>query len=262
MSYQQIVYDEFRKAGATESGALAVVGNFIAESGCEPNRLENDYDPHRTVSKDYVLRASSGNMSKAEFCKAVGFGLAQWTFPSRKANLWEFWKSSNKELDDIYMQIEFAIKEFKQDFPEVWKLLCLSNDLYTCVKRVCYDFENPYIKNVDARFRYANEEKNIINLNNFNNKENAKETINNVVSKNHDLNLRNIDKNCNGFIEVEILKTLLLIRNYKIDKDMKKLDTWSTETSTAVLQFQKDYNLISDCIVGQKTWEKLLKIKE
>ena len=80
----------------TESGALGMLGNFQEESGCEPNRLEHDYSPYRTNSKEYVRMATSGEMTKTEFCKPIGFGLAQWTYSTRKAELWEFWKNSNK----------------------------------------------------------------------------------------------------------------------------------------------------------------------
>lgn len=250
MSYQQIIFNELKKKGLTESGALGMLGNFQEESGCEPNRLENDYSPYRTASKDYVNRVTSGTMTKSDFCKAVGFGLAQWTFPSRKANLWEFWKNSGKDLDDIYMQIEFAIKELKHDYPEVWKLLCTSNDLYECVKRVCYDFENPQTKNVDTRFRYANEIKQSIDLDG---KEDSKEPI----EINHDLVLRTIDKNCSGFPEVYLLQSLLSLRKYGVSIAD---GIWGESLSEAVMEFQEDNNLVVDSIVGKQTWRKLLKI--
>lgn len=249
MSYQQIIFNELKAKGLTNAGALGMLGNFQAESGCEPNRLENDYSPYRTTSKDYVNRTTSGIMSKSEFCKAIGFGLAQWTFPSRKANLWEFWKNSGKKLDDVYMQIDFAIKELKQDYPELWKLLCTSNDLYECVKRVCYDFENPQIKNVDARFRYANEIKQFINLDGEN--EDSEEEI----KINHDLFLRTIDKNCSGFQEIYLLQSLLALRNYEVIID----GIWGESSNSAILEFQKDNNLVVDGIVGTKTWAKLLE---
>lgn len=249
MSYQQIIYNELKKNGLTESGALGVLGNFQAESCCEPNRLENDYSPYRTTSKDYVNRATSGIMPKSEFCKAIGFGLAQWTFPQRKANLWEFWKNSGKKLDDVYMQIEFAIKELKYDYPELWKLLCTSNDLSTCVKRFCYDFENPLIKNVDTRFRYANEIKQSIDLE-------GEENLEKPIEINHELILRTIDKNCSGFQEVYLLQSLLSLRKYGVLID----GIWGESLSEAVAEYQKDNNLIVDSIVGKQTWGQLLKI--
>lgn len=250
MSYQQIIFNKLRLYGITENGVLGILGNFQEESGCEPNRLENDYSPYRTPSKEYVERAISGIMTKSEFCKAVGFGLAQWTFPSRKANLWEFWKSSGKRLDDIYMQIDFVVKELKNDYPELWKLLCTSNDLYTCVKRFCYDFENPKMKNVDTRFRYANEIKQSINLDGL--EEDSEEEI----KINHDLVLRTIDKNCSGFQEVYLLQSLLSLRKYGVLID----GIWGESLGEAVMEFQEDNNLVVDSIVGKQTWGKLLKI--
>lgn len=249
MSYQQIIFNKLKKIGLTNAGILGILGNFQDESGCEPNRLENDYSPYRTTSKDYVNRATSGKMTKSEFCKAIGFGLAQWTFPSRKANLWEFWKSSGKNLDDVYMQIDFTVKELKQDYPELWTLLCTSNDLYTCVKRFCYDFENPKIKNIDTRFRYANEIKQFINLNGT--EDNYQQTI----KINHDLELRTIDKNCSKFSEIYLLQSLLALRKYGVVID----GIWGESLNDAVEEFQKDNNLVIDGIVGKQTWAKLFE---
>ena len=257
MSYQQIIYNKFRQFGLTEAGTLGLLGNFQEESGCEPNRLENDFDSYRRVSKEYVASATSGKMTKTEFCKAIGFGIAQWTFPSRKANLWEFWKSSGKALDNVYMQIEFVIKELKHDFPELWKLLCTSNDMYTCVKRVCYDFENPQIKNIDTRFRYANEIKNSIELNKWEDYKETEQSSNvDKIEINHKLNLRTVDKNCYNFtMEIYLIQTLLALRNYGVIID----GIWGESSNSAILEFQKDNNLVADGIVGPKTWAKLLE---
>ena len=152
-----------------------------------------------------------------------------------------------------YLQIDFTIKELKQLYPEIWKLLCTSNDLYTCVKRVCYDFENPAIKNVNTRLDDANTVKEMIDINNWN--DNDKQTEPTPVI-NHELILRTIDKNCSGFPEIYLLQSLLSLRKYGVLID----GIWNESLSEAVAEYQKDNNLIVDSIVGKQTWGKLLKI--
>jgi len=79
MSNKQLIYKLLRNAGITEAGALGILGNWQAESGCEPNRLQGDFSSFRTVSKDYTARVMSGAISRDQFARdQKGYGLAQW----------------------------------------------------------------------------------------------------------------------------------------------------------------------------------------
>ena len=48
----------------TEAVALGFLGNWQQESGCEPYRIQNDFDPVRTASKAYTARVESGAISR------------------------------------------------------------------------------------------------------------------------------------------------------------------------------------------------------
>ena len=167
MGHLQSIYNTLKSGGLTEAAALAMTGNWKCESGLEANRLENDVDPYRSNSKTYVARATSGSMSKDEFIRAIGFGLAQWTYPARKANLWNFWKSSGLALDDPVMQTKFCLWELLNtpEYTNVLSTLRRETDLYTCTKLICIKYENPRNPNIDDRFRAAQELKERINLN-------------------------------------------------------------------------------------------------
>ena len=162
----QSIYNKFRAAGLSEAGALAMLGNFECESNCESIRVQGDFGVYRTVSKQYVADVDSGKISREVFQKdQKGFGLAQWTFFTRKAALYDFAKMQRKSIGDESMQIDFTMLELKSDFPGLLEELKSSNDLYRCTKDVCYRFENPAVKNVDARFSAANKIKGEIDLN-------------------------------------------------------------------------------------------------
>lgn len=259
MSYQQTIYNAFRKHGMTEAGALAMLGNFDCESNCEPNRVQNDGSRYRTISKQYTANYMNGTWGKDHFVNAkTGYGLAQWTYPTRQANLWEFWKASGKALDDAEMQCDFSVKELKQDFPELWNLLCTSNDVYTLTKRVCYDFENPLVKNVDSRFSAANRIKYEIDLNAWEKDDPTPGPAPQpepTPLRPDKLELRTIDKNCNGFDEIYLLQALLLCRGYEVPVD----GVWTQTLTDATKAFQTHHSLGSDGIVGPKTWNKLLE---
>lgn len=254
MSYPQTIYNICRQCGMSEAGALATVGNFQCESNCEPFRVEGDFSPYKTVSKAYVQGVTDGSISRYTFSHdAKGFGLYQLTFWSRKEEYYDYWKSCGGKLDSAELQTRFAIKEMKRDFPNLWKFLTQTTDIFTACSRICREFERPAFNNIDARFQAANRFKHELNLEEWKDDGGAdpepqpQPTPQPVVD--HTLKLRTIDKNCESFAEFELLKLLLKLRNYDT------ANIWG-----ATRQFQKDQWLVSDGVVGSKTWVALLSI--
>ena len=262
MSYKQTIYNTFRKNGLTEAAALGFLGNFQCESGNEPFRLQGDFSPYRTSSKAYVQRAENGQMTKQEFCKAVGFGLAQWTYPARKANLWDFWKASGKALDSAEMQTEFACQELRTEYKALFDFLKSTNDVFTATSRICREYERPAVNNIDARYQAANRIKYEIDLNAWDKDEPDPAPAPSPApepQKSDKLVLRTIDKNCKGFDEIYLLQALLLNHGYDIPVD----GVWTESLTDAVKEFQKTAFPNSpkdwDGVVGKMTWDALLK---
>lgn len=238
----------------TEAAALAVVGNFQCESNCEPFRVEGDFSPYKTISKAYVQGVTDGSISRYTFSHdAKGFGLYQLTFWSRKEEYYDYWKASGGKLDSAELQTRFAIKEMKRDFSTLWNYLTQTTDIFTACSRICREFERPAFNNIDARFQAANRFKHELNLEEWKDGGGAdpepqpQPKPQPVVD--HSLKLRVIDKNCESFAEFELLKILLKLRNYDT------ANVWD-----ATRQFQKDQGLVSDGVVGSKTWVALLSI--
>ncbi len=254
MSYHQIIYDRLREHGFTEAGALGVIGNWECESNCEPYRVQGDFSSYRSISRAYVNAINYGQLSRDSFARdQKGFGLAQWTYFSRKEQLFDAWKSEGGSIADIELQIAFAYTELKVDFPKDFELLCTTNDIYAATKAVCDRFENPAVKNYDARFQAAVRIKNEINLNSWSTS--SPEPVNDQVEPSNDivdhrLELRTIDRCCENFREVNLLMSLLECRNYEFD-DLDSM--WE-----ALTQFQRENGLVPDSIVGPLTWSKLL----
>ena len=253
MSYEQIIYNQLRNHGITEAGALGLLGNFWCESNCEPYRIQGDFSPYRTQSKAYVQSVMNGSISKAQFCDGkVGKFIAQWTYPTRQAALWDFWKASGKAIDDAAMQADFVVSEL-QGYSGLFPFLKSTTDIFTACSRVCREYERPAVNNIDARYAAAKRIQSEIDLDGGDTPEPQPEP-----KEDHELNLRVIDRNCSGFFEVLLLQSLLLNRNYL---PMTVDGVWSDLLTEKVIAFQKDYSLDADGVVGKNTWNKLMERK-
>lgn len=171
MSNHQHIYNRLRQAGLTEAAALGFLGNWQQESGCEPNRLQNDLDPFRIVSRDYTARVESRAISRQEFGRdQKGYGLAQWTYVNeariagRKFDLFDYWQQTGGHLDDIDMQIDFALYELHHGYSGVLADLAHCTDLMSATDTICRRYEQPAQNNVQTRFNYAQQIRDEIDL--------------------------------------------------------------------------------------------------
>ena len=145
------IYDALRAAGMTKEGACGVMGNMMAESGMKSNIAQRGMT--KLSDEQYTAAADNGLLDfRNDQC---GFGLIQWSYPSRKARLLQFAKSQGVSVGDEAMQVQFCIQELKSDYPGLWDYLCTSHDLFMCTQKVCMEYERPAVNNVGTRYEYA-----------------------------------------------------------------------------------------------------------
>lgn len=252
MSYHQQIYDRLRHDGLSEAGAIGMLGNWQAESNCEPNRVQSDFSPYRTASKQYVNDVTSGRISRDKFGHdGKGFGLYQLTYFSRKLGYYDFWKQSGKPLDDAGLQCDYAIKELKTDYPGLYNFLCATDDVYSATSRICCEFERPYHNNVQARYEAALRIRKELDLS-------GQSEVKPSQSETNEPKLetwppRTIDEHCSGWAEVWLLQSLLKCRGYNVLVD----GIWGSLLTDKVKQFQRENNIDADGVVGKNTWIKL-----
>ena len=262
MSYYQTIYNRLRAAGLTEAGALGFLGNWDCESNCEPFRVQGDFNPYRTISNQYTEDVEDGRIPMNQFAHdAKGYGLAQWTYFSRKEGLYDYWKRSGKALDDCEMQVDFALHELASgEYLPVDHAVRNLNDLYACVKIICTQYERPAVNNIDARFNAANRIKNEIDLNPqpVPPEPPGPEPPGPVPPTPTEVYWppRTIDFHCADWPEVTVLGAILYCRGYLNYAD----GAWDEEVTQAVKDFQFDNGLTSDGVVGKMTWKALLEM--
>ena len=93
------------------------------------------------TNQEYVDRVNNGEYSQSDFVNdKIGFGLAQWTFHTRKQALYDTCKG---KIGNLNCQLHFLVDELEKNYIEVNELLKRSNDVRECTVKVLTDFENP-----------------------------------------------------------------------------------------------------------------------
>ena len=82
--------------------------------------------------------------SYANFVRdSAGYGLAQWTYWSRKEALLNFARSQGKSIGDLSMQLDFLWKELTSDYTSTLEALLSATSVRVASDVVLVKFENP-----------------------------------------------------------------------------------------------------------------------
>lgn len=144
MSNSKIIWDFLKKEGFSDFGVAGLMGNLDAESALRPNNLQDTYSKSLGLSDaEYTSKVDDG--SYANFVKdSAGYGLAQWTYWSRKENLLNYAKEKKKSIGDLEMQLEFLIKELKTSYTNsVYNILINATTVQQASDVVLMNFERP-----------------------------------------------------------------------------------------------------------------------
>lgn len=141
-------------------GVCALLGNIKAESNFNPKNLQNSANKKLGMTDDEYTDA----VDCGAYCKFAddnaGYGLVQWTYPTRKKQLYNFAKSVKKSIGDAEMQLLFMIGEIKNHYTGLWDKLINAYDLADATVQVMIDYERPADRsdNVKSiRIKYATE---------------------------------------------------------------------------------------------------------
>lgn len=143
MSNEKIIWDYLKSKGFTDAGVAGLMGNLYAESGLSPINLQNTGNTKLGMT-DEQYTAAVDNGSYGNFIEdSQGYGLAQWTYWSRKKNLYNFAKSASKSIGDLCMQLDFLYQELSTEFYSVFSVLCNTNSVLEASNAVLLGFEKP-----------------------------------------------------------------------------------------------------------------------
>ena len=144
-TYDANIWWYLKQLGMTDAGAAGMMGNLSAESGLHPDRVQGDI-PYSQASVDYTKKVDNGSISKDNFINkgpgGGGYGLAQWTYYTRKQGLYNLAKSRNTSIADIGTQLQWLGTELN-GYTSVMNTLKTTNDIQAASDIVLTQFERP-----------------------------------------------------------------------------------------------------------------------
>ena len=144
MPNDQFIWDFLKKEGFNDYGVAGLMGNLYAESGLLSNNLQNTFNSKLGLSdEEYTKRVDNGTYTNFVHDSA-GYGLAQWTYWSRKQNLLNFAKSKGKSIGDLEIQLQFLITELRNSYRNsVYNILKTATSIQQASDAVLLNFECP-----------------------------------------------------------------------------------------------------------------------
>lgn len=136
-------------------GTAGLMGNIWAESGFQPNNLENvgesqfgwtdaSYtnavnDGTENFMRIYHVRKSDGTYQD----RCLGYGICQWTSQGRKQGLWDLKVQRGVGIENIDLQIDYLQYELINNYSDVLTALQSATSIREASDYVLAHFEKP-----------------------------------------------------------------------------------------------------------------------
>lgn len=132
-------------------GTAGLMGNLYAESGLQANNLQNSYEKKLGYSDEGYVSAVDNGMYTNFVKDSAGFGLAQWTFWSRKQALLNYCLTKKTSIGDLEMQLEFLYKELGESYGSVLSTLKSATSVSQASNAVLLQYERPADQSVSVQ---------------------------------------------------------------------------------------------------------------
>ena len=263
------IWTRLKQKGFTDEACAAIMGNMQQESAFRSNNVE---DRLKSITDEqYTAAVDNGSYSREDFMRdngnAYGYGLCQWTYPTRKAGLYDFAKARGVSIGDEQMQIDWLWEELHQsEFLSVYRTLASSSaTIEAMTQSFMVTFENPTDKSasaIDYRISLARAiyQELAGTLPEITAGENTS-TRGGEVQPQEDTPTTPFwppRMLCRGMVgaDITVLQALLAAHGYNpggIDGE------FGTTTNNALIAYQAENGLAADGIAGNLTWTALLR---
>ena len=143
----QKIWNYFYAKIGNEYGVAGLMGNLKAESALKSINLQNSYEKKLGYT-DITYTDAVDNGTYTDFVTdAAGYGLAQWTYHSRKKALLNFAKARNASIGNLEMQMDYLWKELSQTYTGTLSILKSAKSVKEASDAFLTRFEKPKVIN-------------------------------------------------------------------------------------------------------------------
>lgn len=139
---EKTIWNFLKRTGLSDYAAAGIMGNLFAESGLNSCNLQNTYNTKLGMT-DAQYTAAVDNGSYSDFVNdKAGYGLAQWTFWSRKQALYNYVKAAGTSVGDLNTQLAFMWEEM-QGYKSMVQQLAAATSVLAASNAVLLEYEKP-----------------------------------------------------------------------------------------------------------------------
>ena len=143
-SDEQVIWETLNAAIGNAYGTAGLMGNLYAESALKATNLQNTGNKKLGMTDEqYTEAVDNGSYDADSFIHdGYGYGLAQWTYYSRKTALLSHALDQGKSIGDLKTQLAFLLKEIK-GYTSVWNALTAASSVRAASNIVLKKYEAP-----------------------------------------------------------------------------------------------------------------------
>lgn len=139
---ERTIWDFLKSKGFNDFAVAGVMGNLFAESGLNPQNLQNTYNKKfGKTDAQYTTEVDNGSYTNFVHDSA-GYGLAQWTYYSRKQGLLDAARAAGVSIGNMNMQLAYLWQEL-QGYKSVMATLTAAASVRAASDAVLTGFEKP-----------------------------------------------------------------------------------------------------------------------
>ena len=143
MTNEEIIWQFLKEQGYTDAGCAGIMGNLYAESGLNPINLQNTFEKKLSMSDQQYCNAVDNGTYTNFIYDGAGWGIAQWTFWSRKEKFLQYVLSKNSSIGDLLIQLNFLQLELITGYSQLVNLLSNTDSVYEASTAFLLQFERP-----------------------------------------------------------------------------------------------------------------------
>lgn len=148
---ESTIWSFFKGKKLNDYAVAGIMGNLYAESGLSQINLQSTGNKKLNMTDEEYTKAVDNGTYNNFIKDSQGYGLAQWTYWTRKEKLYNYAKSQNKSIGDLSMQLEFLYMELTTGYKSCFNKLTNAKSVAEASNVILLEFEKPKNQGADVQ---------------------------------------------------------------------------------------------------------------